>query len=333
MFKKKIIGVLLGVCLATILLPGCSGSNQSKSDTTIKFADAGWDSIKFHNAVAMFIIQHGMGYKTEEVSGTTTLTYQALKNNDIDAYMEVWSDNLATYKDDVAKGNILELALNYGDNAQGLYVPRYVIEGDGKRNIKAVAPDLKTVEDLKKYKDIFADPESPGKGRIYGAIPGWEVDKILYNKYMSYGLDKYYTYFRPGSDAALAAAISTAYEQGQPVVSYYWEPTWLTGKYDLVKLQDTPYDPNTFKEGKGDFPAVPVTIAAAKNIAEKAPEVAEFLKKYQTSSAITAQALAYMADNKASYENTAKWFLKNNENLWSNWVTSQQLEKVKAALK
>ena len=333
MFKKKAIMVLLSVCLAAILLAGCAGGgSQSKADVTIKFADAGWDSIKFHNAVAMFIIQHGMDYKAEEVSGTTTLTYQALKNNDIDVYMETWSDNLATYKDDVANGSILELGLNYGDNAQGLYVPRYVTEGDSKRNIKAAAPDLKTVEDLKKYKDLFNDPESPGKGRIYGAIPGWEVDKILYNKYMSYGLDKYYTYFRPGSDAALAAAISKAYEQGQPVVGYYWEPTWLTGKYDLVKLQDTPYNQATFKEGTGDFPAVPVTICAAKNITQKAPDVAEFLKKYKTSSTVTAQALAYMADNKASYETTAKWFLKNNENLWRNWVTSQQFEKVKAAL-
>lgn len=332
MLKRKVIAVLLCACLAVILLFGCSNSTRSNQDVTIKFADAGWDSLKFHNAVAMFIVQNGMGYKVEEISGTSTLTYQALKNSDIDVNMETWTDNLATYKDDVTQGNILELSMNFDDNAQGLYVPRYVIEGDAKRNIKATAPALKTVEDLKKYKDVFADPESPGKGRIYGAIPGWEVDKILYNKYMAYGLDKFFTYFRPGSDAALAAVFSKAYEQGQPVVGYYWEPTWLTGKYDLVRLQDTVYNKDTFKEGKGDFPAVPVTVCASKNIAQKAPAVAEFLKKYKTSSAITAQALAYMAENKTSYEETAKWFLKNNESLWRNWVTPQQFDKVKAAL-
>jgi len=333
MLKRKALLVLATICLATVFLFGCaSDGQQSKQNVTLKFADAGWDSNKFHNAVAMFIVQNGMAYKVEEMSGTSTLVHQALKNNEVDIHMEEWTDNLTMYKDDVAQGAVLELSLNYGDNAQGLYVPRYVIEGDEKRNIKPLAPGLKTVEDLKKYKDVFADPEAKGKGRIYGAIPGWEVDTILYNKFMRYGFDKDFAYFRPGSDAALAAVFSTAYEKGEPIVGYYWEPAWLTGKYDLVKLQDTPYNKETFKAGIGDFPAVPVTIAVSKKLPEKAPDVVEFLKKYKTSSALTAQALAYMADNKASYEATAKWFLKNNEALWTTWVTAEQAEKVKKAL-
>jgi ABC-type proline/glycine betaine transport system substrate-binding protein len=274
-----------------------------------------------------------MGHKVEEVSGTSTLTLQALRSGDIDIYMEAWTDNYATYREDVAKGVIVELGINFDDNAQGLYVPRYVIEGDAKRNIKPLAPDLKTVEDLKKYKHVFADPEAPGKGRIYGSIPGWEVDKILYKKYENYGLAKDFTYFRPGSDAALAAAFSGAYEKGQPIVGYYWEPTWLTGKYDLVRLKDAPYNKDTFKEGKGDFPSVPVTVCGSKNLSEKAPDVIEFLKKYRTSSDITSKALAYMAASKSSYTDTAKWFLKNNEQLWTKWVTGDQAQKIKAALK
>lgn len=333
MFKRKHLMILAVICLAAVFLAGCAGSDNAQQKVTLRFTDAGWDSVKFHNAVAMFIVQHGMGYPVQEISGTSTLTHQALKTGDIDINMEVWTDNLPTYKEDVATGTIRELSLNFGDNAQGLYVPRYVIEGDAKRGIEPMAPGLKTVEDLKAYKDVFADPEVAGKGRIYGAIPGWEVDKILYKKYTAYGLDKDFTYFRPGSDAALAAAFTSAYEKGEPIVGYYWEPTWLTGKYELVRLQDTPYDAATFNDGKGDFPSVPVMVCAAKNIAEQAPDVAEFLGKYQTSSDITAKALAYMADNKASYEDTAKWFLKTNESLWTKWVTAEQAGKVKEALK
>ncbi|QDR79831.1 ABC transporter substrate-binding protein [Sporomusa termitida] len=334
MLKRKTVLLLLIIGAMLVLLAGC-GSSQQSSDrqVTLKFADAGWDSIKFHNAVAMFMIQHGMGYKVEETSGTSTLTYQAMKNGDLDIYMEAWTDNLSDYKTDVEQGNILELGINFDDNAQGLYVPRYVIEGDEERNIRPLAPELKTVQDLKKYKEVFADPETSGKGRIYGAIPGWEVDKILYKKYMNYGLDKDFTYFRPGSDAALAAAFTTAYEKGLPIVGYYWEPTWLTGKYDMVRLQDTPHDPDTFTEGKGDFAAVKVTISTNKDLAAKAPDVVDFLKKYKTSSDITAKALAHMSETKAGYPETAKWFLANNEALWQQWVTPGQAEKIKNALK
>ena len=75
--------------------------------------------------------------------------------------METWTDSIATYADDVKNGNVIELSVNYDDNAQGLYVPRYVIEGDPGRGIEPMAPDLKTVEDLKKYSHIFTDPDDP----------------------------------------------------------------------------------------------------------------------------------------------------------------------------
>ena len=42
-----------------------------------------------------------------------------------------------------------------------------------------MAPGLKTVQDLKKYADVFPDDEKPGMGRIYRAIPGWEINEIM----------------------------------------------------------------------------------------------------------------------------------------------------------
>jgi glycine betaine/proline transport system permease protein/glycine betaine/proline transport system substrate-binding protein len=111
--------------------------------------------------------------------------------------METWTDNIATYDEDVESGAIIELGLNYGDNEQGFYVPRYVIEGDAERGIEAMAPDLKSVEDLANYSDVFVDPDDPSMGRIYGAISGWAIDEIMKNKVAYYGLDEYYNYIDP----------------------------------------------------------------------------------------------------------------------------------------
>ena len=61
-----------------------------------------------------------------------------------------WTDNVPSYRKDVAKGDIVNIGVVTPDSKQGLYVPRYVIEGDAKRGIKPIAPDLKTVKDLKK---------------------------------------------------------------------------------------------------------------------------------------------------------------------------------------
>src|SRR5690606_879288 len=104
-----------------------------------------WDSIKFHNAVAGLIAERLYGYSWREVPGSTTVLHEGLIKGEIDIHMEVWTDNIATYEADLAEGKFKDLGVNFDDNYQGLYVPRYVIEGDAERGIEPLAPDLKYV--------------------------------------------------------------------------------------------------------------------------------------------------------------------------------------------
>ena len=321
--------VLLVLC--TTILTLLTGIAYASSDPVL-FADAGWDSIRLHNAVGMFIAETAYDIEAEEMSGTTPITYSGMKTGDISVYMELWSDNIATYDEDLEAGEFVELGVNFDDNAQGFYVPRYVIEGDEERGIEATASDLKTVEDLKKYSDVFIDPEDTGKGRVYGSISGWEVDLIMRAKYEFYGLDEMYNYMDPGSDAALAAAFAAAYKKGDAIVGYYWEPTWLTGKYDLVLLEDAPYDPDLYKSGECACPSVEVTIGVSNDFYAAEPEFCEFLSKYQTSSALTAEALTYIMDNNASYEEAAAWFLTKNDDLLDEWLPADKAQIVRDAL-
>lgn len=325
--RKKILVLLALLTLVVTLVPGCEQKRQE-----IVFADAGWDSAKFHNAVAGYIAETGYGYTWREVSGGTTVLHEGLLKGEVDVHMEVWTDNIPSYVPDVQAGRLHELGVNYDDNIQGFYVPRYVIEGDASRGIEPSAPGLKTVKDLKNYSALFTDDEQPDKGRIYGAIPGWEIDTVMYNKYKAYGLDHNYVYFRPGSDSALSAALTSAYDKGEPIVSYYWEPTWLLGKYDFVLLEDEPYDPVLYAQGKTACPSVRITIGASNNFAEQNADYCEFLSNYHTSSALTSEALAYMQDTGASYEDTAKWFLQEHDSMLDDWLTPEIAARVRGAV-
>lgn len=326
---RKIL--LTGVTVMAVAAAGCGGADTNMKKVIL--SDAGWDSIKFHNAVVSLIADKAYDMKTEVVSGSTPITHTAIMRGDVDVNMEMWTDNIATYENDIKSGTIVELGINFDDNRQGLYVPRYVIEGDAARGIEPVAPDLRSVSDLKRYSKVFVDEENPAKGRIYGAIPGWGVDEIMFKKFNYYGLNENYNYFRPGSEATLNASFVTAYEKGLPIVGYNWEPTWVSGKLDLVLLEDAPYDEKGYLEGKTEARPVPVTIIANKKFLEKAPDFVEFLKKYRTSSALTAEALAYIADNKASYDDAAKYFLKTHDALLGQWLPQDKADKVRAALK
>lgn len=326
---KRFISILV---LLMILLTSTTVYASDTNNKEIVFADAGWDSIKFHNAVAGLIAEELYGYSWREVPGSSTVLHEGLINGEVEVHMEVWTDNLATYEKDLSEGKFKDLGTNFNDNYQGLYVPRYVIEGDEERGLEPVAPDLKYVWDLKKYPDVFPDAESKNMGRMYGAIPGWEVDTILHNKYLHYGLDENFIYFRPGSDAALASAITSAYEKGEPIVAYYWEPTWLMGKFDMVLLQDKPYDPATYKDGQTELPAVNVTVGVSNDFHENNPEMVEFLSKYKTSSSLTSEALAHMQDSGENYTETAKWFLTEHDELLDEWLSADDANTIKESL-
>jgi len=257
--KQKLFTVLIMITALLLMTVGAAGCARKEEPVVLKLADAGWDSIQLHNSIVSYILKNGYGVQTEQVTGTTPITWKALLENDIQIYTEVWSENIASYKEDLASGVVKEVSVNFDDNAQGLYVPRYVIEGDPERGIDPMAPDLKTVKDLLNYSDVFADPEEPNKGRIYGAISGWGVDKILSNKFNAYGFADTFNYFQPGSDAALAASLVSAYEKGEPWVGYYWAPTWISGQYDLVLLDDEPYtgDEEAMNARSDCFPGQP----------------------------------------------------------------------------
>src|SRR5690625_125630 len=174
-----------------LVLAACGDDAADGEIDTIVFADAGWESIRVHNHIAQTIIEEGFGYDTDVTSGSTATTIQGLRNGDINVYTEVWTDNIKElYEESIESGDIKKLSVNFDDNDQGLWVPRYVIEGDEERGIEPLAPDLKTVEDLGKYPDVFEDPEDPGRGRIINAPSGWELKDNISEKIEALGLDE-----------------------------------------------------------------------------------------------------------------------------------------------
>ncbi|SHG20473.1 ABC transporter substrate-binding protein [Ornithinibacillus halophilus] len=334
---KKVIIFLAATLL--VVLAACGSETGSNNDSdkgidTITLADAGWDSIRVHNSIAQTILEEGYGYDTEVTSGSTAATVQGLRDGDINVYMEIWTDNIKeVYEEATEAGDFETVSVNFNDNVQGLYVPTYVIEGDEERGIEPYAPELRTVEDLKKYPEVFEDPEDPGRGRVINAPSGWAVNEAITEKFEVYGLEETMNNFMPGSDAAAVADLVDSYEAGEPWVGYYWSPTLITAKYDLTLLEEPEYDEATWNETKAtEFPPNDVVVAVHKDFPEQAPEVYEFLQNYETSSELTGEALVYMDENGVEPDEAAKWWMTQHEDLWTSWVPEDIAEKVKDAL-
>lgn len=310
------------------------GETNNAEKQVITIADGGWDSMQVHNFIAAFIIENGYEYPVSLVNGSSIATFAGLRTGEIDVYMELWYNNMeAPYLEALEAGEIIELSTNMVTDDQGFYVPSFVIEGDPENGIEPMAPDLETVEDLKKYPELFQDPEDPTKGVIIGAPSGTVIHDVLEEKVYTYELDESFNYFTPGSAGAVTASIARAFKNHEAWVGYQWSPTWAMAKYDLTLLKEPPYDEATFNENFGTaFPENPAYIAANVELPEKAPIIAEFLSNYETSSKITGDILLYMEENDKTPKEAALWFLKNEEAIWSEWMTGEIAEKVNAAL-
>ena len=332
--RKHIVkksALLLLIC--TVVLSGCGARETEDELTTIRFSNNSWDSQMLHNEIAKFVVENAFdGYEVEFSTATSTLNWQAMIKGDVDLDIESWTENVDSYASDIASGSIVEVGDLVLDSAQGFYVPRYVIEGDAARGIEPLAPELKHVRDLINYPDVFENPEDPDTGRIYGATPGWMIDEIMYNKYLHYELDDTFEYARLGSEVAINASLEAAYNKGEGWVGYAFEPTLVSGKLDLVRLEDEPYEESLLESGACEVPAQVLKIVSSAEFAERAPELVPFFEKYQTGSDLVGSALVYLDENKTSHEEAAIWFLTENSELLDEWLTEEQASKVKEAL-
>jgi glycine betaine/proline transport system substrate-binding protein len=309
------IALLCALAVGAVLFTGCQGE-EDKTETLV-FGDLSWNSVQVHNRIAAFIIENGIGgYEIEYTAADTLVTINGVVQGDIDVDMESWHSNFRdVYDKGIASGDIVDLGKNMPDAPQGWWVPRYVIEGDD-----APAPDLDGVEDLNKYWELFKDPEDPSKGILYTGTAGWTATEISEGIFEEYGLGENFNQAAPGSGAALAATMVGAYEKGEPWVGYYWAPTAVLGRLDMVRLKGSEFEP------------ADVNIIVNKSVIERAPDVVEFLKKYATSVDTNNEFLAKMEEMDWDAEETAIWFLKEKEDLWTEWVSGDVAEKVKAAL-
>ncbi|MBW1672765.1 MAG: ABC transporter substrate-binding protein [Deltaproteobacteria bacterium] len=325
----KVMVLVFGISFLLLSL-----SSYAAASKKLVVADLNWDSAQVHNRIAGFIMEKGYGYEIEYIPGATITLFAGLVRGDVDIEMECWVENQQEAHDKgIAAGKIIDLGANFPDSWQGWLVPTYVIKGDVKRGIKPMAPDLRAISDLPKYWKLFKDQEDPSKGRFYSCIPGWECEKINEKKFKAYGLDKSYNIFLPGSDAALNGSMAAAYKKGKPWFGYYWAPTWVLGKLDMTPIEEPAYDKKLWDANYAcAYPSVKVNIIVNTSLKKRAPEIVEFLKKYETTQAMANKFLAYMRDKKADTQGAAIWFLKNYQDLWSGWVPKNVAKKVKAAL-
>ena len=293
-----------------------------ESGKPVKFAGLNWESGMLFTDLMQFVLEKGYGCKTDSLPGNSIAMENALSSNDIQVFAEEWVGRSNVWVKAEKAGKVVGVGAPVVGAVEGWYVPRYVIEGDESRKIKASAPNLKSIADLAQYASVFKDQEEPTKGRFYNCPAGWtcELDNSAMLK--EYGLENSYTNFRPGTGPALDAAVLSSYRRGEPILFYYWSPTPLLGSVDLVKLDEKP----------GVDKHVDIKVGVSKIFSEQAPELVAVLEKVNLPIDLLNQNLARMSKERIDSATLAKLFLKEHPEVWHAWVDEDAAKKIEAAL-
>jgi glycine betaine/proline transport system substrate-binding protein len=324
-----------------MLLGTIAGSSLANAadcgDVTI--ASMNWQSAEVISNLDKIILNEGYGCNAEITIGDTvpTITSMAEKGQP-DIAPEAWIDLLPdVVKKGTDEGRIVKVGSPLPDGGvQGWWIPKYLADAH---------PDIKTIQDALRHPELFPDPEDSSKGAIYNGPQGWGGTVVTAQFYKAFEAEKAgFNLIDTGSAAGLDGSIAKAYERKEGWVGYYWAPTALLGKYEMVKLEyGVANDPAEWKRCNtvadcadpkpNAWPIDTIVTLVAKSFSEKAgPEVMDYLNKRSWSNQTLGQLMSWMTDNQASGEEGAKHFLKENKDVWKVWVSPEAAEKIEASL-
>ena len=305
----------------------------------VTIADMNWNSATLIANVDRFILEHGYGCEAELVPGDTMPTGTSMtEKGEPDIAPELWSNSIKEALDKA----VAEQRLRYAGKAlsdggeEGFWVPKYLVEKN---------PELATIQGIIDNASLFEHPEDPDSAAFYGCPAGWNCQISSGNLFKALKLeDAGFDLLDPGSGAGLSGSIAKSYERQEPWFGYYWAPTAVLGKYEMVKVDfGSGVDPEMFKgcitQTECDEPSVTmyppslVQTVTTEGFANRAPEAYDYLTRRSFKNADMNALLAWMEDNQADGDVAMEHFLTEFEGTWSGWVKPEVAEKVKVALK
>ncbi|KTB56832.1 ABC transporter substrate-binding protein [Pseudomonas viridiflava ICMP 13104] len=307
----------------------------------IRFGALTWESGSLITEVLRTLVEKGYGYPTDTLPGSTVSLETALAKNDIQVIAEEWTGRSPVWIKAEAEGKVFGVGNIVKGATEGWWVPEYVIKGDAAKGIKPLAPDLKSVADLARYKDVFKDPESPDKGRFLNSPSGWTSEIVNTQKLKAYGLNDSFVNFRTGSGAALDAEVASAIRRGKPVLFYYWSPTPLLGSYKLIKLEEPPFDAEAWKtltdasnpapRGSASLDAN-LSVGVSAEFKKQYPDLVSVFEKVDLPIDLLNKTLGEMSAKHQDPKVVAQAFLKQHPEVWKAWLPADVATKVSASL-
>lgn len=293
--KKKISLLLIGMSFIILSVVACSSStgqnDRNKHDDerkgTLELAQPPWVNSVPQAYMVKVVIEDHLGWEVNITEADIGVIFAAIANGTTDFFVDVWLPDshepfIEEHGDDI---ELLEPFTAVPPN--GLVVPTYV--------------DIDSIEELNEHRDKF-------NGEIIGIEPGAGLNIVTRDAIEAYGLD--YTLVE-GSDFAMTASIQDAVDNEEWIVTLGWSPHWKFTIFDLKYLED-PLE--AFSDTRYLYPAI------SKDFKEKAPEVVDFLNKWEVEEATWDELIYQINIDEIDPETAVRNWLDDHQDIVDSWL-------------
>ncbi|WP_394243021.1 ABC transporter substrate-binding protein [Vibrio astriarenae] len=323
---------------AALVLTGLATHAHAHECGEFTIADMNWNSASLMAHVDQFILNNGYGCEADLIPGDTVPTGTSMiEKGQPDVAPELWTNGIKEALDH----GVEEKRLRYAGNSltdggeEGFWVPAYLVEQ---------YPEMATIEGVIKHKTLFEHPESNDQFAFYTCPAGWTCQITAGHLFDALGLEEHdFDKVDPGSGAALAGILAKNYEREKPWFGYYWSPTPVLGKYDMVMVdfgsgadvdeyRNCTTQPDCETPKVTMYPPSPVHTVTTEQFAVAEPSAFEYLSNRGYSNQLMSKMLAWMEDEQADAEDAMYYFLETYPEVWKGWVSSDIAEKVESAI-
>lgn len=280
------------VAVVLTLAAGAASADDSKCET-VRMADPGWSDIAATNAVARVLLE-GAGYQLKVDSLAVPIIYGGLKDGLVDAFLGNWMPAQQGFHDKfVASGEVERLARNLEGTEFTLAVPEYVWEAG-----------VKDFADLQKHAGEF-DKKIYGIGS--GAPANLSLQSIIDKNEFNLGGWK----LVESSEQAMLAQVQRAVKRERFITFLGWTPHPMNVQLKMRYLTG----------GEQWFGSSgSVYTLTRKGYAQACPNAARLLSNLSFSLEMENTIMANVVDNKVSYDDAAKAWIKAHPALLDGWL-------------
>ena len=284
-----------------------------------------WTSVQVTGQLLKVLLEDNLGLEVETQTGNNSVIFEAMERGSMHVHPEVWLPNQQNLHDQYVKqkGAVI-MNPNAVESVQAMCATKFTAD----------KYDIKSIYDLTDPdKAALFDTNGDGLGEMWIGPPGWASTEIGLIRAKSYGYAETFELLQ--IDESLGnVALAEAVKQKKPYVFYCYTPHSMFTLFDLVILEEPPYnkaewkaisqkdDPEWLEKSSVEmaFPLTYLHIHYAKSLNETYPDAAALLSNVKLDTE-TVTAMMFEVDEKKRdpLEVAKEWAAKNSKRVES-WL-------------